>query len=260
MDYIEEKQLLLIITKSPENISPESQENLNAKEVTVTLSTPQNLMKIRDLNPSSFDIVLSGYKSEPIAYSVDLMKEVLCVLKPGGKFLLLNIQRYEKIQLEYQLQISGFINTTRSDKNEIISYKPNYEVGSSVKLKFNKRLVIDSRATEAWKCDNDDNELIDQDTLLDENDFKKPDVASLRVCGTTGLRKACKNCTCGLAEELTAEKEGRKYKEIDVGLKSPCGNCYLGDAFRCANCPYRGLPAFKPGEEVQIRASLLQQK
>ena len=95
--------------------------------------------------------------------------------------------------------------------------------------------------------DDDDVDLIDEDELLDEEDMVKPDQSTLRVCGTTGKRKACKDCACGLAEELEAGGE-IKTKSFN----SSCGSCYLGDAFRCASCPYLGMPAFKPGEKIQL--------
>lgn len=84
-------------------------------------------------------------------------------------------------------------------------------------------------------------------------------------------RKACKDCTCGLADRLEAEDKERRetadknlnvmkldtgdLNELDFtveGKTGSCGSCALGDAFRCDGCPYLGLPAFKPGQEVQI--------
>lgn len=86
-------------------------------------------------------------------------------------------------------------------------------------------------------------------------------------------RRACKDCTCGLAAKLEAEDEARRAKadtdlqamklttndlndlELDFTVKGQvgsCNSCSLGDAFRCADCPYIGLPPFKVGDQVEI--------
>ena len=130
---------------------------------------------------------------------------------------------------------------------------PSFEVGSSKLLSFAKDTKKSAKDA-VWSLDMDDNdvELVDEDDLLDDEDKAKPEPSSLRVCGTTGKRKACKDCSCGLKEELEAEEGGSKKTSIKKTVTSSCGSCYLGDAFRCASCPYLGMPAFKPGEKIQL--------
>ncbi|KAM9808096.1 anamorsin [Neosynchiropus ocellatus] len=143
--------------------------------------------------------------------------------------------------------------------------KPNFEVGSSsqLKLSFGKKKTpqtekpaLDPNAVKMWTLsatdmNDDDVDLLDSDALLDEEDLKKPDPASLKApsCGPGAKKKACKNCTCGLAEEQEQESKGGQKSSLP---KSACGSCYLGDAFRCASCPYMGMPAFKPGEKILL--------
>ncbi|RKF62344.1 Fe-S cluster assembly protein DRE2 [Erysiphe neolycopersici] len=120
--------------------------------------------------------------------------------------------------------------------------------------------------------DDDGEELIDEDTLLTEEEINRPLNIPAECAPRAGKRRrACKDCTCGLAEKLAAEDAARRsdadaqlrvlklgvdeLAEVDFtvqGKIGSCGNCSLGDAFRCASCPYIGMPAFKPGEEVRL--------
>lgn len=93
--------------------------------------------------------------------------------------------------------------------------------------------------------------LVDEDALIDSAESYKPIGKGRSDCASRP--RACANCTCGRKEaEEAADKDAFK-KQLESGaIRSSCGNCYLGDAFRCAGCPYKGLPAFRPGQKVDL--------
>ncbi|GAA5972286.1 hypothetical protein JCM11641_002391 [Rhodosporidiobolus odoratus] len=119
---------------------------------------------------------------------------------------------------------------------------------------------------------------IDESTLLTDADLERPTLVKREDCDVKRTRRACKNCSCGLREILLDEQEADDLVEagfaaqpnatatnasttqtnkaptrkIKSGVSSSCGNCYLGDAFRCGSCPYLGMPAFEPGQPVKI--------
>ncbi|XP_069113912.1 anamorsin homolog isoform X2 [Argopecten irradians] len=238
---------------------------------------------------SAFDVVVSGLLQPSSAlHNTDCLGEICRILKPKGTFFIFEPTVSSEItdskvkttaRLSSALKLSGFVDIsepasvklTDEDQKTIqsalqlsavnmsysICFKPGYEVGSSSQLKisFGKKKAehkVDENVAKVWKLSSMDMmdeevEMVDDDDLLDEDDLKKPDPASLKAdCGGRAKKKACKDCSCGLAEEL----EGLAPKP--KAATSACGSCYLGDAFRCASCPYLGMPAFKPGEKVML--------
>ncbi|KFD58656.1 hypothetical protein D918_05741 [Trichuris suis] len=169
----------------------------------------------------------------------------LAVVQSGG-INLSNVQR-----LIDQLYFAGFmcveqIKNYMSGFTAIRCRKPFLDVGEGAPTKT--EISAKQETGKVWLLNTND---IDDD-LIDENELVKLDDLKVmrlqpRACGVEkqqAKRKPCKNCTCGLAERM--DNIGNEP------VKSSCGSCHLGDAFRCSTCPYRGLPPFKPGEKVQL--------
>ncbi|XP_022759735.1 anamorsin homolog [Durio zibethinus] len=193
----------------------------------------------------------------------ELYPEFFRVLMPGGilvvyRSYLSDLNEAEKVMsgIEHKLLLAGFLEGERFEVKPIAGTfgikvkKPSWKIGSSFAIKKSMKSPLKIQM-------NDDSDLIDEDSLLTEEDLKKPQLPPVGDCEVGSTRKACKNCTCGRAEQ---EEKVQKLELTMDQLNNPqsaCGNCGLGDAFRCSTCPYNGLPPFKLGEKVSLSGNFL---
>lgn len=166
------------------------------------------------------------------------------------------------------------------------------EPGSgAVAIPLPRRGKANSQTKEAlWTLVSPSTPSIDAEALLTPADRVRPAGCDPGSSSTPRRRKACKGCNCGLADAERAEEaeqaelsrrlkvvlldaDGavevdaangvdkererlRKAAESATKATSSCGNCYLGDAFRCSSCPYKGTSTPTLPERTLI--SLLQ--
>ncbi|KAH9313794.1 hypothetical protein KI387_022421 [Taxus chinensis] len=224
------------------------------------------------LESSSLDAVISV--SENLEFHGQTwLAELARVLKPNGVIFLksnvpLNLDAKQiKITLERNLLLAGFVVGDGVDVKigglgplVVKAQKPSWTTGSSFTLKKKvpekPGIVVMNDMPPAFKLEiqDDMDDLIDEDSLLSEEDLRKPELPPADDCevGKAG-RKACKNCTCGRAEMEEKQEKLQLTADQLSNPQSSCGNCSLGDAFRCSGCPYKGLPPFKLGEKGLIR-------
>ncbi|KAL4241952.1 Fe-S cluster assembly protein DRE2 [Abortiporus biennis] len=193
--------------------------------------------------------------------------------------------------LSSDLTLAGFTVLSPSSQTEsVLAQKPSNSTGMSLSLKntngtsvsvpLRRKVDPERKASKKalWTLNAPCTPPIDAESLLTAADRQRPVPTCEPVSKTAPRRKkACKGCTCGLAEleaeELSQSKvvvlngdesggalevaQSDKDRLLAAAKAAPkatssCGNCYLGDAFRCSSCPYLGLPAFRPGEKVEI--------
>lgn len=187
----------------------------------------------------------------------ELMAHLYRVVVPNGKIVVEGISDREKGQvISNEMKILGFVDIMAakdpaSDERFVVCQKPNIIIGNKAKISV--------AGNESWKMDT--NELADED-LIDESSLLNDGIVAQTEqydCGegSAGKKRACKNCSCGLAEveaaeETKARAEGREAQTVTK--TSSCGSCYKGDAFRCASCPFLGKPVFEPGQEKLVLA------
>jgi len=213
-----------------------------------------------------------------------LLAQIYSSLTPLGNLHLVNLTSGFQF-LPSELTLAGFnILSSLFEKGIIIAQKPNLPLknGSAPVFKLNRKTDPEKKKA-LWAITSaPSTPLIDAEELLTAEDKSRPVPTCEPVnAGAPRRKKACKGCSCGLAEleeeerrigkvvlldgsqngEAKAVDQSEKERLIHAAKSAPkatssCGSCFLGDAFRCASCPYLGLPAFKPGEKVEIDLSM----
>ncbi|KAF9534929.1 cytokine-induced anti-apoptosis inhibitor 1, Fe-S biogenesis-domain-containing protein [Crepidotus variabilis] len=227
-----------------------------------------------------------------------LLKQLLNGLTPLGTLNLLSLTSTFQRTLTSELSLAGFdVLTNQLNSGTVIAQKPASVVNgnlasqtptpmaapspvAAIPLKLRKRSDNAAKKAALWAITSSapSTPLIDAESLLTEADKQRPVPTCEPVNASAPRRKkACKGCSCGLAEleeeerrtadvvivdglpngEAKVVNQGDKERLLQAAKNAPkatssCGSCFLGDAFRCAGCPYLGLPAFKPGEKVEI--------
>jgi hypothetical protein len=162
-----------------------------------------------------------------IEISAEYFRRISKELIDNGKINLELNNLLDSEKLKSCLRIAGFTNINITD-NTVTAEKKVINKGTKNENPW-KMIKLEEKT-----------DLILEDELIDPYDnFQKFSKAS--DCITKP--KPCKNCNCGRAQQENV---------TNTDFKPECGKCYLGDAFRCEGCPYRGKPAFEPGDKVQF--------
>lgn len=214
-----------------------------------------------DADASMDAVVIAGL---PTAVPLKLFHEVLRVLVPGGEVQTSytvsehTIAKTEET-VNSDLLMGGFvgsescISTVRSKASVRLSVtfratKPDYSAAAGGNLNGAQRLNLGDQKLKLRKTsaappqpmEEDDDDIVDEDELLDMAPAAAAPAQPRGDDCETG-KGACTNCTCGRAEAIYDDAAA-------ADAPSACGNCYLGDGFRCASCPHKGKAPFEPGE------------
>jgi len=197
----------------------------------------------------SIDVLLVGEGFSETS-SAEVWGRLCDVLTPGGQLRVKFPQGITSHEdASSRLLLGGFINSVVTSDLAAAAEKPTWKPSAALPLK--KRVKGN-----VWKLE-ETSEVVDEEALLDENDCG----GSLGAVGVDVIqvkKKACKNCTCGLADAESSTPSDIPTvtnEELEKSLAG-CGNCAKGDAFRCGGCPYLGTPAFTPGTKPEVVVKL----
>jgi hypothetical protein len=196
----------------------------------------------------------------------DLFRLFAALVAPGGQIVLLERAEGRTVQYSEELATTLFLNGFGAPAIDsvtlgaetfvaVASVKPTPKtygvpLGDRTQVGAKQRKVAETSSPSTAGASD---AMVDDDSFLDEDEAAFRPTTSASDCAPGASKRACANCTCGLAEEQAGEARKLTLDMLEnPGVDSSCGSCALGDAVRCPGCPYRGLPPFTPGERIVL--------
>lgn len=243
---------------------------------------PSDIYLRADRRPIATTLVASSYSSIHIVLTPPDYPSLLSDLQPFlsqlhqglsplGKLHLLDLPA-DLSNFSQELAAAGFTileNVPQDEYFRVIAQKSGTTSSSTngaVPLRRRADPARQSTKKALWALSSPSAPSIDAEALLTTADRARPIPTCEPVnSGAPRRKKACKNCSCGLAEIEAEEAETGKVVLLDADgavevatgdaekerlisaakaapkATSSCGSCFLGDAFRCASCPYLGV-------------------
>ena len=194
----------------------------------------QSLDEFKSLsNSEKFDSIIL-YNFDYKSFAPEDYNKLLTNISDNGtiEVSIENFSQEEAKKVSTNLKFAGYIKVKTLDNSITAKKKATTKTKDSEIVNASSLLKSDNKV-----------ELVMEEELIDPfNTYQK--FAKEGDCMTRA--KPCKNCTCGRAGENKTDLKD---------FKPECGKCYLGDAYRCEGCPYRGTPAFNPGDKIEIKST-----
>ena len=167
--------------------------------------------------------------SDSTLVSHEKISEIMESLEVHGKIIIKYEGNVKATAAETELKLCGLLSVSskgaESGAVEVEGVKPDLSSGAA------QRRSVKRPSKDALKAflssEPTTNELVDDSTLLKEEDLIKPQGVEGEECGPKAKKKACKNCSCGLKELEEAEAVATTEKPMTVdtaNAKSSCGS------------------------------------
>ena len=256
MEFVESKSTKRIHICCPGSAESKEEEGNGAEEMLIEIEHAMLNSELEKMPSAVFEEVkISGFDLD-----IDGQSQLYRIVKPGSKVVIVGISSREAgVELTNDLKMMGFgdVLVAKEDDSQssrfLVAKKPDW--GASSKATLGATAKVNTTTQMKWSMGGGDlaeMDMVDEDDLL--NDGITVDSAACAPPQDGGKKRACKNCSCGLAEQEASELKDEQTKVDPISRASGCGSCGKGDAFRCASCPFLGKPAFEPGQEKVILA------